>query len=346
MDYDNFIAMRKIQYTPDYAHISCNIGIRWLQDVFFESMIHAPEILGSKKSFSGYKKKNAELLIPIQQWTDFSQKIISSFRDNYSQREITVENMRKKFLNAKENVDFIYNKLFLKNKTISIDEVIKLLDLLVELDSYSVFNMFLPRDYYYHKLVDLNVSSELNNVDALMICFFEPHRIQVRKKKLEVALKFNDLTETEQMKELKEYQKNYGVYEGFENWIFSIEKFKNQRFLKREIQSLVKNNNKRALQEEYNEIIVNRKNQILQFCNMVGAIYEKENQKEKEKTVSCLLYLSSITTEEEMRHMIECKIFAIVGFIFSKFEIDSTRYDLDELKKVVSLIVKNGGQSN
>ena len=171
MDYDNFIAMRKIKYTPDYVHIDCNIGIRWLQDVFFESLINAPKILKKDQIFTSCIKTNSEIIIPIQQWVEFSKKIISSFRNDNFQRNIIISKMNETLIKAKGIVNQSYRETFFDGKVPTIHEINQLINLLVELDSYAIFNMFLPRKYYTQKLSNINISEESNNIDSLMICF-------------------------------------------------------------------------------------------------------------------------------------------------------------------------------
>lgn len=336
---DNYNALSKVTYTPDYVHIKCDFKINWLQDVFFESIINAPKILMNQNSFFNCFKTNDELIIPVDQWYIFSRKLTSSFRNDYQLRQKIIKNIQEQINKANSEVNALYLKTFKKSEVSSTKELISILNRFVKLDSFAVFNMFLPREFYKKTLEKLDIHGD---VDSLMFCYVEPHRIEVRKQKINLIMQCVESSRSESEALMQNYMLKFGVYEQFENWLFIIDRFLNLRYLKREIRNISKNNKFTDLIRERDLILENRRRQYYKFQKNMNKIYlSLKTISDKKEMISCLLFPSIITTEEELRHMIECKIFAIFGYIFDKFQIEANRMNLEELEDTLSFIIED-----
>ena len=55
------------------------------------------------------------------------------------------------------------------------------------------------------------------------------------------------------------------------------------------------------------------------------------DKKEKENLFSKISFLSLLATEEEKRHMIECKLLLLTGLVFNNIDIDIGRSSINEL---------------
>ncbi|WP_124066126.1 hypothetical protein [Clostridium sp. E02] len=333
---DNLLAMRKIHYTPDYVHIECDIGIRWLQEAYFKSIARMPLILLGKETFTDIRLSDRDISVPVEQWIAFTGHIVSSFRDGKKERKDILTNMYQQLADAEIYTNKIYSKVYGKGILPGKQEIFDLIQIIINLDSYAVFNMFMPCEYYIKQFQVCRLEPQLCNVDNLMVCMFEPHRILVRKKKLKLALQYqkNELGE----ESIFDYLKEIAVYEQFADWIFGVEKLLDTRFIKKELKKLAGCFTKKELEEEYRTLDRSRDWQVYSLYSLLHAV--GKSSAEREEYIDKFLYLTHITTEEEKRHMIECRIFAVLGYVFSQLKIDSTRYSLEELHMIIHYLNK------
>ena len=326
--------MRNITYTPDSVYISCDFRIRWLQDAYFESIKNAPYILFKYPKFRCNLHEH-EIEVPIDEWISFSQAVISVFRDNRLLRRELTTNMMEMLFCADEFVNEKFESVFQHDNTITFDDFKTLIDCIVKLDTYAVFNMFLPYKYYFQRLESLSLPPDLWNIDNLMVCMFEPHRILVRKQKLKLAKKYleNTLSEVD----ICGYQKECAVYEEFEKWIYGVVPLHNSMFCFKNVRNLAASYSLEEIDRELLSLDNSRNKQVKKLYELLCLIKEFAS---KDEIFDDFIFLSQISTEEEKRHMIECKIFAILGDIFEKLQIKSTRMSLSQLIKTTRYLQK------
>ena len=46
--------MRRIEYTPDFVNVYCDINIKWLQEIYFKSIINMPIMLFKERAFNNF----------------------------------------------------------------------------------------------------------------------------------------------------------------------------------------------------------------------------------------------------------------------------------------------------
>ena len=298
--------MRRIEYTPDKVNIYCDIKIKWLQEIYFKSIIYSNSVLFEQDNFKYYEIKDTFISIDISDWTILQKNIVSIFRNNKNERRKVIERANSLLRNARVYTDGIFENT-LKGNLPSRDEIKELIELFIKMDTFSIFNIYIPHEYYKKLLGKYN---NLYSIDDFMICAFEPHRMRVNKSKMNLAIK--ELVSDE---ELEEYKLNYMAFEEFEKWIFDIERFKNNIYLKRELRKMAKSFSKQELQNEIKSEIDNRNKQLLNFKRILKEI-EKSGVSNYEDDLDCLGFLSVIVSEEEMRHMIECKILVVLRILF------------------------------
>ena len=307
---DTFL-LRRIKYTPCFVKIYCDIPIRFLQEVYFNSIICLPKAIFNKKKFSKYEIIDDYIKIDISEWTSFLNDLMQVYEGkNINKVTNTIISKLDYFSNYVDNC-------FKKNKITS-QELKKMLDLMSEVDSFAIFNMFLPIEKYNLEIKNKNISSSIENI---MVCSFEPHRIQLRKNKLELAIKLAKGIITE--KDYSEYFNKYVFYEEFEKWIFDIDKYLSKSYLERELKRTAKKYTIEELENELNQIDVNRKMCLKRAFDFVERIDENEIEKYS--------FLSIIVSEEEKRHMIECKLLLLIGLVFNNIDIDIGRSSINEL---------------
>lgn len=307
---DTFL-LRRIKYTPCFVKIYCDIPIRFLQEVYFNSIICLPKAIFNKKKFSKYEIIDDYIKIDISEWTSFLNDLMQVYEG---------KNIKKVTNTIISKLDYFSNYVdscFKKNKITS-QELKKMLDLMSEVDSFAIFNMFLPIEKYNLEIKNKNISSSIENI---MVCSFEPHRIQLRKNKLELAIKLAKGIITE--KDYSEYFNKYVFYEEFEKWIFDVDKYLSKSFLERELKRTAKKYTIEELENELNQIDVNREMCLKRAFDFVERIDENEIEKYS--------FLSIIVSEEEKRHMIECKFLLLIGLVFNNIDIDIGRSSINEL---------------
>ena len=315
--------MRRIEYTPDKVNIYCDIRIKWLQEIYFESIIYLNSVLFNKENFKSYELNDTFISVDIGEWTKFQEKMVSIFRDDIAERHKVIERVNSMLEIAKEDVDEIYNRT-INGEMPSRDELERIINYFIKMDTFATFNMYIPHEYYKNILKKYNDSY---SVDDFMICAFEPHRMRVNKSKMTLALK--DAISDE---DIEEYKLSNMAYEEFEKWIFDIEKFKENVYLKREISKMSKHFSKEELENEIKSENDNRNKQLLKYKNILEEM-KSINKEESDDDIDSLGFLSVIVSEEEMRHMIECKILVIMGFCFNLMQIDVSRINISDLVK-------------
>lgn len=329
----NFL-MRRIEYTPDNVNIYCDIRIKWLQEIYFYSILKMPNILFDMEEFKKYKIEDTYISLDIEEWTEFQKNIISIFRNNDNLRNKVINNV-KKYLNTSQSfIDGLYNEVYKQGKLPKSKDVEKMLNLFIDMDTFAVFNMFIPYDYYKQLLMKNKIDCNEYSVDDLMICTFEPHRMLVSRSKLELIRDYlinREVTD-------KEYLNEIAAYEEFENWIFDNIKLKDTSFLMREVKNVAKKYSLREIEEQLNWNEKNRLKQLSKYKKLLDELknsLEQNNYGEKSarNVLNSVGLLSVIVSEEEKRHMIECKIFAILAEIFNKIKIDPARTSLKRIYK-------------
>lgn len=324
----NFL-MRRIEYTPDFANIYCDIRIKWLQDIYFNSIINMPYILLGRKIFQKTYIFDKHISVDLEEWTNFASSIISAFRTDNIIRKKIIKSINEVLKEAEDITNRIYKKVYLENYLPTLEEVKILFEFFGKMDSFAIFNMFIPSNYYYEILDELGISNEFS-IDDIMLCSFIPHRLQVRLNKLiltkKLIIKDKDFDQS-----LKRYMIEYAVYEQFENIAFNNEFLKNDIYLKRELHKMSKEYSIEDIDSECTSIKENRMKQKNRMTKLFNMIDENVNINNRKEIVEIFSFLILIVSEEERRHMIECKIMAIFAEVFAKEKIDISRCSIKDI---------------
>ena len=318
--------MRRIEYTPDFVNVYCDINIKWLQEIYFKSIINMPIMLFKERAFNNFHIFSNFISIDIEEWENFINKVIGAFRDNDKYRQKIIKNVNEYLMKSEQYVNDIYNNLFKKNKKPTSKQIYKCLEIFYKMDSFAVFNMYIPYNYYELLLSKLDMPNDFKNIDYAMICAFLPHRIQVRKNKLLLLKDY--IQESQQIeKYISDYLINYAIYENFETIVYDNSYIKNSNYIGRELKKMSSQYTLEMINKELNEIESNRANQINNMKMFYNYI------KDRDDLINIFSFLSLVVSEEERRHMIECKIFAILSEIFSYIDMDISRIGIEDIVK-------------
>ena len=87
--------MRRIEYTPDFVNVYCDINIKWLQEIYFKSIINMPIMLFKERAFNNFHIFSNFISIDIEEWEKFINKVIGAFRDNDKYRQKIIKNVNE-----------------------------------------------------------------------------------------------------------------------------------------------------------------------------------------------------------------------------------------------------------
>lgn len=123
--------MRRIEYTPDFANIYCDINIKWLQEIYFYSIINMPKVLFNEEKFKTYYMCTDFISIDLEEWTSFLSKVASAFRGNRLLRFNIIKNVNQLLMIAEKKINKLYEKVYKNNYKPSLNELKSVLNILL-----------------------------------------------------------------------------------------------------------------------------------------------------------------------------------------------------------------------
>lgn len=323
--------MRRICYGSSNVKIFCDIPIRFLQEIYFASLIKAPQIFFKDPAFSNYILKENYIEIDLSDWSNFIWKVSSAFRNDSERRKQIIKNILL-HLNAYEKKLEKSFKKYQKTGHISRSEVATLFEDMSNVDAFAIFNMLIPTELYDKLLYPFRNKDNSLSIDSIMFCPIVPHRILLRQEKLKLAL----LTKQQKIQDIDidNFINNFIFYEDFENWIFNIQKIEDPSLLKREISKMCSLYTENEIKQELKNIQKYNKLQSEKYFFILDYL---QKQSLPEDLFDAILFFPYIVFEEEKRHMIECKHLALLGMIFKKENIDPARNSIVNILKEITL---------
>lgn len=326
----NYFKLRNIEYKVSRVRLYNYAQIKWLQEIYFNSVEKMPKILFDMKKFAIIDKGENFIEVSSQEWYKFMYYLTSIFKNNKSKRETLTRNIElylKKYRTDMEKIE----KKYYSEGSISLEDFNGMMDNFSNVDAFAIFNMIIPYDVYEEDLKKLNLDIDLDN---LYLCSIEPHRDRVKREKINLAIKSvkKELSE----KDIKEYIKDIAPFEKFEQWCLDTSYLEDETFFIRDINNITKEYNVKELEEENFLSVERRKKQEKLIKNNLKELYEADKSKSK-NTYSKTQLLTIFATEEEDRHMIECKVLAIIGKYFKDKNCDMARTKIEDLAEIVKI---------
>lgn len=332
LDSNSFL-MRNMELSPDYVYLKYDIKIRWMQEASFESVKIMPKVCLNENIFSDTLITNESIRIDFEEWCVFLAKLSSAFKRDIMIRKKIAESINVTLDNYEKEIHRVEKKLKNNNK-VSKEDLNCLIKMFAMADSFSIFNIIIPKDWYCKMFMEIGLSEHKISIDDFLLCMFMPHRTEIRKEKLILAkeLLINNSISHENMKNFTE---NYLIYEDFENWCFDDTKLNDYRYILRDIKHIAKYNSIQEIISEIEHIDNKRKIKLerhSELLKLVAEYSDKYNTKlETRNLLESLSFLSLITTEEERRHKLECKHCILIGKIAKLLKIDIGRATIKEI---------------
>ena len=328
----DYFKLRNIEYKVSTIRIYNYSKIKWMQEIYFLSVKKMPKVLLNMNEFNVIKNENNFIEVDSQQWYEFMYYLSSIFRDGSDKRKIAIENI-KHYLSIIEKDMIELTKEYSKNKKITNKSFWKIINDFVNVDVFSIFNMIIPYDILEKELKKLNLDID---IDDTYLCVVKPHRDIIKDEKIKLAIKLinNELSK----EDIEKYLNPFGAYEKFEEWCLDVSYLEDSIFLMRELNNMILTYQKTELEEDIiNDIKVREKRENLVFKNLEKIYNLNIDKEEKENIFSKISFLSLLATEEEKRHMIECKILVTFGKYFKDKNVDMARTNLEKLSNLIKI---------
>lgn len=328
----DYFKLRNIEYKVSTIRLYNYSKIKWMQDIYFLSAKKMPKVLFDMNEFNIIRSENSFIEIDSQQWYEFMYHLSTIFRDGYDKRKIVIDNINN-YLSIVEKNMIELTKEYSKKKKITYKSFLKIINDFANVDTFSIFNMVIPYDILENELRKLNLDIDIDNT---YLCAVKPHRNIIKDEKIKLAIKLinNELSK----EDLEKYLNSIGPYEKFEEWCLDVSYLEDPIFLMRELNNLISMYQKKELEAEIiNNVRYRKKRENLVLKNLEKIYNLNINNIEKENLFSKISFLSLLSTEEEMRHMIECKILVIFGKYFKDKNVDMARTNLENLANLINL---------
>lgn len=325
---------------PDYVVLYRNEKIKWIEQLGLEGLIMRPEAIFGNKIFEIIEFGSGFYKVEIDSWYKFMSKTIKVFKLDSELRKIAVNNVRKTLFEFEKIVDSAIDEFNLTGKT-NFDKLQRMFLLYSKVDTFSIFNNIIPK-YYYNDLLSEVCTGSVYQVDDFLVSFIEPHRLIVRRKKLEIAIKYIEKGSLN-YEMLDTYMKEYMPFDLFIEWLYDDIKLTNYKLIEKEIKSLANIYGYKGLKFEYEQLMLKRKKSIkTRFYAMNNLCISLKKNKFSEVDISNILqqfaFLSFVSTEEEKRHMIVCKFFIIIGRILRVLKLDIARSSIEDIQCLAKAI--------
>lgn len=278
--------------------------------------------------------------IDFHDWADFFTKITAAFRKDAELRRKISRTINVHLTNYENKIKFAENMWKEKGKLTS-EIVGELFKLYAYVDTFAVFNILVPTQYYNDRLSKITDTNLKLSVDDFMVCLIEPHRILVRCNLLKLALEKLNNGYIKQ-ESISYFLDEYMPYAYFDNWLFSDDMIMEPSQLHRNISKIISSYGKNGIQMELDQTIERRREKISKYfssLNIVEDLTRKQlGKNEATNFTESLAFLSLIASEEEKRHMIECHHFILIGRILKALKMDVARSSVKEIIYAIKMM--------
>ncbi len=306
-----------------------NESIKCLEELGFYGIIARPKVLFGTKEFYGKRIDQNKLQIDVKDWFLFIEGVLDLFCNDSSVRASVISNFKMISYELNTSIDNIINKKLEKKKYIELLK--RIFSLYSYMDAFSVFNNIAPIRKCQEEVEQ--ILGEEYNFDGIVISLVEPHREFVRRKKIDAAIQF---MERGSMQVVEQYRLSARMFEYFDEWLYDDFLLTNSEKLKRELVLLIKQYGRAGLYKEKSAIVENRRRAIRKRLFLLDTVQRfcSENKDvviNKDKLLERLCFWGFVATEEEIRHMVTCKFFLLLGKLARKYKFDISRSSCHEI---------------
>ena len=324
--------MKNIFWNADKVTLRFDSAIRWLGEAYLDGRRRLPQVFFNESTFCQVEMKSNHIDIDIMEWTLFFHRLTSVFRDNHHLRYVLGTNINERLARYRETVTHA-ESLWRKKARFLAVELQHQFQEFGAITAFSLFNVVIPVNWYLSIFKDLGVSQDVR-VDDFLISMIVPHRIQLRRAKLNLALEIARVGQPSEIS-LRDFQERFAPFEFFERWCFDDSRLTDNRLLLREIREIVRCSSPAEIEAELAIIEDNhlkslrrRQRSMALVAKQADFAYSPEQVR---NLLESLAFLSHITTQEEIRHMMQVQHLIVFGRAIRALQLDVAQSTIENI---------------
>ena len=314
--------------------------IAWACELGLETKALRSQVIFGTPPTRIVRKGDNFITIDFHDWAAFFIKATAAFREDADMRK-KVSRIVNEGLFAYENAVRSAEEQWKKTRRLSSDNIAELFKLYSHIDTFAVFNILVPMEYYGDMLAEFAMQDSRITPDDFLVSMIEPHRVLVRRNMLSLALEEKD-NQCISEQSIRHFMDECMPYADFDRWLFDDDKINDPSFLQRDVAILCKNYNRQDIMDEIDKLNIRRREKISRFFTCLSRVKtlapERLGEERTNHLVESLSFLSLVVTEEEHRHMIECRHFILLGGILKSLELDVARSTVAEIIHTAKMI--------
>lgn len=294
------------------------IDIQYIKESNLLAYKFLPLAFFGDKEFEQVSIIEDSISIDMREWLPFHQKVLKLIDGDETLLQTFIKNMKCNLEQYNICVDKCREKI-LKRCGVKATDVEDLLRLFSVCQAYAFWNFF-SSDIFCRS--DSNL--QMNNY---LVSLVPSHRTIVQLEKMRLANKY--LIGELKDEDITHYINNEFVLSKEIEWHYSYNESENKRIVFSELVSVVQSYNN-TIEKEMDVIIQNREHQLKKLKKQLCSLREDSLYKG--------LLLVNLATQEEIRHMINCKMMNIISCMCRICELDVFTSSSQEMAKTFELV--------
>ncbi|MBC1512036.1 hypothetical protein [Listeria booriae] len=309
-----------------------NIKVRYVNELILQSYKSMPEVIYGQEGFYFSEVRGDTIKIRLDEWLPFHQNVLHLFNGDKEINKIFFTQLRKNMQSYKKTVSRLDN-ISSKDKSTMAKSLLRCLEIFKRIHTYAVFNMILPSESIKNNL--FNSKSPLK-IDTFMVSLIESHRIMYRRAELKLLRQVDSPIFR---KKVEHFIKNEYQFSRYIEWNFFDPLMVNPILLERILRKKAKKLSNERIDNELNILDKNQYTKIEYIyleLNKLSSLKEKDSK----RIYRILTLLVNISTQEELRHILDTKVMYYMGLFLFEEKIDPVRTSLNEIIEILSAYSK------
>ncbi|WP_151736044.1 hypothetical protein [Paenibacillus tengchongensis] len=308
-----------------------NVKIKYMVESILQTYKELPFTFFGDSPFENVRYIDNTVQIRVDEWIPFYSKLYRLMFGDSDAVRIFSSRMRDNLLAFNTSVDSLSQK-YANHKNVDCKELEKCFHYYSISQGYAFLNLILPSDTL-NQLFKNDYRSEYT-VDDFMISLVESHRIQQRKKELELSLKLRNNSLTKE--DIDNYKCNEFLFTRESEWNFYTPALESDELILKALKTLNGTLTAEDIHMELNRINSSRNSQLQKIYQILDEEYAKKAQKNN-RLYYLITFLLNVATEEEDRHIINTKFMYFIGKSAFNLDVDVARLTTTKLIAYLSV---------
>lgn len=312
-----------------------NIRVAYILENVLASYETLPLAFFGESSFGNVQYEDELIKIGIMEWIPFYNKFYKLFSGD-NDTNIVFRIYLKQFIGQySDAVEKLADSYAEKNIIIRSD-LIEAFKLYSIVQGYAICNFLMPQNM----LTDIiQQHKDIKSFDEFACSLVESHRVQRRKKELELCLKAIDGNIN--TSDICEYRANQFIYAMEDKWNFYNKVMDSEQYIIKIINKMSKKMTKEEILDELIDLAEKRKNKLRRLHRLLAELWHSRNASViNEQIYNIAILIVNITTQEEIRHMATSKFMYILGKMAYERDLDLGTSSTAQIIKYLPLRVE------